>query len=79
MAIGVYIMQYTGLTDKNGKETYEGDILIEQEGDPYVVTYGNWDSDVESVYGYRFAWFSEPDTREVIGNIHENPELLNAI
>ena len=78
------LMQYTWLKDKNGKEIYEGDIITcsayqrEQEeiaeGTKVVVTYS-------SGYFYPF-WYnagrrSEVYDSEVIGNIYENPELIN--
>ena len=72
-------MQFTGLTDKNGKEIYEGDILKEGRGDSsfiYTVIWrtGSWH--VEGIGSTTFLKSIVPDSA-VIGNIYENPELLN--
>jgi uncharacterized phage protein (TIGR01671 family) len=79
------IMQYTGLTDKNGKEIYEGDII--QWTSSNVFSLGeirkvqiNY---VEAQYwgqgrnlGVYLAELLANEKCEVIGNVFENPELL---
>ena len=79
------IGQYTGLTDKNGKRVFEGDIIsIRFEED--VVYYENAEVyfDTEH-YGWhvRYSdyesfglWEYDDCDITVIGNIHDNPELL---
>ena len=73
--------QYTGLTDKNGKKIFEGDILEgrgydEEDGYGVVAWYdgafevgnGQWCGTFHENYGgVEF---------EILGNIHDNPELL---
>ena len=64
--------QFTGLTDKNGTKIFEGDIIkLEQSGKCYEVKYKS----VCFCIGINWAISHEPDC-EVIGNIHDNPELL---
>lgn len=80
--------QYTGLTDKNGKMIFEGDIL---DWDGYkfkkqpVVTFGLHKVECCGCcyYYHRLIGFDlgisdigDTDNCEVIGNIHDNPELL---
>lgn len=82
------LMQYTGLKDKNGKEVYEGDIVLceRDERCPHEVIWAEDNggtffggmpgfnlSGLKRNCGSGYAWSGD---EEVIGNIYENPELL---
>lgn len=68
-------MQFTGLKDKNGKEIYEGDILRDIEGIISEVKYKGRRFCAVAKDG--FDSLEDPDENEVIGNIYQNPELIN--
>lgn len=67
--------QFTGLTDRNGKKIFEGDIL--KAAGLYIVDF--YDESFVIRFGENgIEYFHEHfiDEMEVIGNIHDNPELL---
>ena len=75
--------QFTGLTDVSGKDIYVGDILKTKAGLIQIVEQGILETDREDIISGFYAnnlsddkphTFSYDD--EVIGNVHENAELL---
>ena len=69
--------QYTGLTGKNGKKIFEGDIVEYKEVSGEIVYH-----DQEAMFAVCFdTWLTDFDHLygkdvEIVGNIHDNPELL---
>ena len=72
--------QYTGLTDKNGKRIFEGDIvsLVKHDGLIYKVVYVPCRYELVNSKGVNCFVLDiyKSENIEVIGNIHDNPELL---
>lgn len=73
------LMQSTGLTDKNGKEIFEGDIIGIRDGLLNGVVEFNIDLGMWTNSLLRYNNFERlcniADSREIIGNIWEHPEL----
>lgn len=69
------LMQFTGLKDKNGVEIFEGDIIQNEKGDKSFIVFSLGRFNVNSYYGGGYEWYVQEN--EVIGNIHQNPELLS--
>ena len=70
--------QFTGLTDLDGKDIYEGDILENRKYRSIVkFASGKFLADlIETIQ--TFDLIGETHSSKVIGNVHENPELLEA-
>ena len=76
----IELMQSTGLKDKNGQEIFEGDILGTKDGllngvVEYRSDLGMWTNSLIKYNNFE-RLCNVATSREIIGNIYENPELL---
>ena len=74
------VSEYTGLTDKNGTKIFEGDIVKGKDNLERnlavggYIDYGNGSFVIVGEFMTHYRWLDYE--LEVIGNIHDNPELL---
>ena len=80
-------MQFIGLKDKNRKEIYSGDILnwdnkctiLIKEKDELGFYYEVLTQKDKNVVSFDIRFYRSEESAEIIGNIYENPELLNNV
>jgi len=74
------LMQWAGLHDKNGVKIYVGDIVKSERGDVMLVTFNKKYASFclrkkEWVFDHYFGEAVDVNKVEVIGNVHQHPEL----
>ncbi|HFH9833952.1 TPA: YopX family protein [Streptococcus suis] len=79
------LMQSTGLLDKNGKEIFEGDVVFDKWANAYTPVFQNG---IYMAYNPKNLMQNDPSTQfnviwrdgcEIIGNIYQNPELVEEL
>jgi hypothetical protein len=72
------VQQFTGILDKDGVEIYEGDIVKFQDLTYEIINSGyQWESVCRRYQSLIMSDYSHVRMSEKIGNIFENPKLLN--
>jgi hypothetical protein len=72
------LLQYTGLTDRQGNEIYEGDILSEPDGRRYVLVWAQGEArfELKNTDDHMVRHIKDVHIMDVIGNLYEQPDLL---
>ena len=75
---GFTLSQYTGLKDKSGKEIYEGDVVRNPDDEPQIIDKVVWKHNGWVLQSFKDDWDTSSITSNliIIGNIYENPELI---